>query len=157
MTESDPDRDSMMADDEGSVVLTRSAERLDIDTQWFVAGRMRLRRVVSTETRTVQVEVRREELVVDTDDIPSAGDTMTGIDTAGETIAGDAVAGDAEPAAPYVLYLREEVPEITTVVQPYEKVTVTTSVGTSAQRISETLGHEEITVDTAAAETHDAR
>ena len=64
--------ESTIGDDDAAVTL--SEERLDIGKVEQEAGRVRLRKYVTTETETITVPVRREKLVVER--IP-ATDTAT--------------------------------------------------------------------------------
>ena len=54
-------------------VLVRSEERLNVSTQRFTTGRARLEKYLITETRTITVEVTREEVrLVHDDTSPTA-------------------------------------------------------------------------------------
>jgi uncharacterized protein (TIGR02271 family) len=64
----------------GGRALIRSEERLDITTSRVPSGRVRLEKFVVTETRTVIVEARREEVRVvrlDVDEAVAAGSADT--------------------------------------------------------------------------------
>jgi stress response protein YsnF len=49
--------------------VTRSDEQLLLDIEWWPRQRVRVRKLIVTELRTISVEVRREELCVETIDI----------------------------------------------------------------------------------------
>jgi len=114
--------------------LTVSAERLQITTEWMRAGRVRLRRQIETDTRTVEVTLRREVLVVE--HLP-ATDTP---------VAATTEAVDREPV---VIVLRQEVPEIGIRVQAYERVTARVERVTEDQLITDNVRHEGIAFDDA--------
>ncbi|CAB4890114.1 YsnF/AvaK domain-containing protein [Rhodococcus kroppenstedtii] len=74
------DRDREPGDGTASTsdaTTTRSREDLVVGTEWVPYRRMRLRKRVVTEERTVTVTVRREELVVEVSDI-TAEDPVSG-------------------------------------------------------------------------------
>lgn len=121
--------------------LVLSEERLSASAMWAATERVVLRRQVVTETRQVEVTVRREELVVSRE----AADA-TSREGAG---AGDPDHGTHEPI---VMVLREEVPQVTTRVQPYEQVTVTVERTSGTETIHEQLRHEELEVQGVAGE-----
>jgi uncharacterized protein (TIGR02271 family) len=68
------DRELDQGVDRDETAMTLSEEHLDVRTVEQEAGRVRLRRYVTTETETVNVPVRKEKLVVER--VP-AGDTAT--------------------------------------------------------------------------------
>ena len=105
--------------DGASVVL--SAEQLRTTTEWVQSGQVRLRRRIVSETRTIEVVVRREELTIETVDVTPGA--------VGESYRGSALDGLAatrppvDHGPPLVFLLREEVPEIVLRPQVYERVT----------------------------------
>lgn len=104
---------------EGSAVVTLAAERLRTGTEWVESGRVRLRRRIVSETRTIEVVVRREELIIETHGVipgPSVGESYRGVDLDGPTIE------KPRERAPLVVALREEVPEVVMRPQVYERV-----------------------------------
>ena len=122
------------------------AERLDVGTEWTETGRVRLHRRVVTETRTVEVTVRREELVIDTDNVQDRDGVLVG------TVTGGQVAARAQaPAGPLVLALREEVAEVQLTVRPYELVTVNLIEVAESVQVSDQVRHEEVAVDASGA------
>lgn len=97
--------------------MTVSAEQVYVDTEWTVSGRVRLRRQIETRTETIQVTLRREVLVVDTEDTADADGPLAGVAT------GTPAVGAPGPVPePIVLVLREEVPEVSVQIRPYERV-----------------------------------
>jgi stress response protein YsnF len=58
--------------------MTISEEVLHVSTEWAEAGRVRLRRRIVTEARTVQVTLRREELQIEVEDVDEKRDVLTG-------------------------------------------------------------------------------
>lgn len=123
----DPTRDT--------VDVVRSEERLRVTSQRIPVERVLLRRHVVTETRTVTVQVRREELHIErvavTDGTPAT--------TAAEP-------GDNAPVL--VMVLSEEVAEVTTRVVPKERVRVFIERQTEQQSASATLRREVVEVAT---------
>ncbi len=120
-----------------------SRERLSVGTDWAETGRLGLRRRVVSETRTIQVTVHREELVVDGDDVAVHDGATTGTATDGPVTSGDASAPE-----PLVIVLREEVPRIQMELRAYERVTVHVNRVVSSVAVSGDVRHEEIAVDT---------
>lgn len=125
---------------------TLSHEVLHVDTEWAEAGQIRLRRRIVTETRTVEVSVRREELVVDVLDVDERRGALIGTARDGR------VSDEPDPQRPLVIVLQEEVPEVSVRLRPYERVTVTTSIGQRTGRVTGGLRHEEVQLDTSAAD-----
>lgn len=115
------------------VSVTRSEERLQVGTRRVVSGRVRLHRRVVTERLTVEVDVRREELVVEQTDEPGG--------TAADT------AGSPYRAEPLVVVLREEVPDVRVRVRPYEQVRVSVQEVASSEQVTEQLRKEVVEVE----------
>ncbi len=89
--------------------VTRSEEELQLSSTWRPVERLRLRKRVVTEERTVTLRLRREELVVEQE--PVGGGPVT--------------LGPPPPVRePLVLTLSEEQAVITTRVVPVEQVRV---------------------------------
>lgn len=104
-------------------------ERLRMDVVRVPVERVVLRRRIVTETRQVEVTVRREELEVSR--VPVAdGAGMSG----------------TPPTAPTVIVLSEEVPVVQVHTRPYEQVTVHVETTTTQQAVSGTVSHEEVEV-----------
>jgi len=133
----EPGRTSAAEPSEASVVV-RSEERLRVGNQLVPVERVRVRRRVVTETRTVQVEVRREELVLERLPVEASG-----------RAADSGPTGPTDPAGPreVVLELREEVPVVTTRVRPVERVWVWVARVAGTQQVATTLSREEIAID----------
>lgn len=129
MTSSEPTNDpSHRADPD--VAVTLFAERVDASTRWDATETVTVARRVVTTTKTVEVTVRREELVVESS----------------RRSAEAASAADLHPEhEPLVILLREEVPEVTMRVVPYEQVSVHVErVHTEDQRIDTQVRHDAV-------------
>ena len=131
---------------DGDDATTLSQEVLHVGTEWAEAGQIRLRRRIVTETRTVEVSVRREELVVDVLDVDERRGALVGTARDGR------VSDEPDPRRPLVIVLQEEVPEVSVRLRPYERVTVTTTIGHRTGRVTDDLRHEEAQLDTSAAD-----
>lgn len=112
------------------VAVTLFAERVDASTRWVATEAVTVRRRVVTTTKTVEVTVRREELVVET--------SRRSLESAS--------AAELHPEhEPLVILLREEVPEITMRAVPYEQVSVHVErVHTEDQRIETQVRHDAV-------------
>lgn len=112
------------------VAVTLFAERVDASTRWVATEAVTVARRVVTTTRTVEVTVRREELVVDSS--RRSAEAASGADLHPEH-------------EPLVILLREEVPEITMRVVPYEQVSVHVErVHTEDQRFDTEVRHDAV-------------
>ena len=138
-------------DEHSGPAVTVSEERLRVSTQWVQSGRVRLRRQVVSETRTIEVTVRREELVVEAFDTGAAD---TGADASG----GDASGGDPSGThEPMVFVLHEEVPQIAMAgTRAYERVTVHVDVAVSEQSVGGQVRREQADVDIVSAGDSDS-
>lgn len=87
-----------------------------MSTRWEVTGRLRLTRRVVTQTRQIEVTVRREELIAEWEPAQSGEPTPLGDDEAWQP---------AQTRDPLVIVLHEEVPELTVRVRAYEQATAT--------------------------------
>jgi stress response protein YsnF len=85
----------------------------------------------ASETRHLEVTVRREELVIDREPLAEAP-----------------VAAVRPPPEPLVVVLHEEVPVVDIRTRPYQEVTVTVELVTTEQPVSTELQHEHIQVET---------
>ncbi|KQQ22051.1 hypothetical protein ASF48_02140 [Rathayibacter sp. Leaf299] len=114
-----------------AVTVIRSEERLSATTVRTATERVRIRRVVVTEERTVTVPLRREELVIEREPIDGAGPAI-----------------DAEPPAPiiFVLHAEELVP--TTRVVPVERVSVLVDRIVEMRTVSDSVRKERVDVQT---------
>jgi stress response protein YsnF len=106
-------------------------ERLDIGLERDVVRAVVRRRVV-TETQSVEVTLRREVLEVEY--LPATAED-------------DAVAPGPVPA-PIVMVLSEEVPVVSTVARPYERVSIEVASIDGQQDVRATLGHEQVDIRT---------
>lgn len=116
----------------GPVEVTRSEERLRVDSDWLPVERVVVRRQTVSEVVQVQVEVtvRREVLVVERT-------PMTGARSRRSVPA---------PVEPLVVVLREEVPVVGVATRGYERVTVAVEQVTERQTYSAGLGSEQVDV-----------
>lgn len=114
-----------------AVTVIRSEERLSATTVRTATERVRIRRVVVTEERTVTVPLRREELVIEREPIDGAGPAI-----------------DAEPPTPitFVLHAEELVP--TTRVVPVERVSVLVDRIVEMRTVSDSVRKERVDVQT---------
>lgn len=113
---------------ESHVTVIRSEERLDVSTVRTATERVRIRKVVVTEERTVTVQVRREELVVEREPLDGP------------------LEGDGAPPEPLVIVLHAEVPVVSTRVVPVERVSVVVDRITAMRTVTEELRHERVDV-----------
>ena len=134
--------------------MTLSGERLVVTAkEWAVTGTVAVRRRVVTETKTIQVTVRREELVVDPPIAPPTGAVATdggadaGTADPGNEVGGDAGSGGHSTHAALVIVLSEEVPEVSLSVKAYEQVTVYVDPVSSDVKIPAQLRREVIDSD----------
>ncbi|QHC69733.1 YsnF/AvaK domain-containing protein [Rathayibacter sp. VKM Ac-2801] len=121
---------------EEAVTVVRSEERLDVTTVWTPTERLRVRKVVVTEERTVTVTLRREELVIERE--PLDRGTFDGAE--------DPPSG-ATPE-PITLVLHAEEPVLTTRVVPVERVHVMIDRIIAMQSATETIRKERVDVRT---------
>lgn len=120
------------------VEVVRSEQRLRVGVERVPVERVRVRRAVVTETRTIEVQVRREELRIERTPVePEAAQAFLA-----------ATAGEPGPAAQDItVVLREEVPEVVTHVRPVERVRVAVERTTVQREVRADLDREEITVE----------
>jgi uncharacterized protein (TIGR02271 family) len=111
-------------------VLVRN-EELEVGTQVRTSGQARLRKRTTTETRTVEVPVTREEIVLEREPVDP--------DSA-EARAADAGADEV------VVDTQEEVPVVTKKVSA-EKVSLDTATVQDTETVSETVRHDDVDVD----------
>ena len=133
----------------GEIDVVLSGEQLRLGTEWAESGRVRLRRRVVAHTRTIEVVVRREELIIETQDAAPGAEGAVGETYRGIAMDGPAVPGPSPRSTlPLVLALREEVPEIVLRTQVYERVTVDVVTATEVAIWHDDLRHEEADVTT---------
>lgn len=118
-------------------VLVRN-EELEVGTERRSSGEARLRKRTTTETRTVEVPVTREEIVLEREPVdPDSAEARA------------ADAGDDE----VVVETHEEVPMVTKKVSA-EKVRLDTATVQDTETVSETLRHDDVDVDRDAAKNN---
>lgn len=110
--------------------ITRSEERLDVDTRTQVAGRARLRKWVDTEYVNMTIPVRRQKAALETE---RTGDDMSG----------------PELSAPEQreVILSEERPVVSTTVQPVQRVRLGKETVTDEQTVTEHVRKEHVEID----------
>ncbi len=127
-----------------AIEVVRSEERLRAGVERVVTRRVLVGKRIVTEERTVNVTVRREELVFEDRPVGSeAGDA--GFET-------DVRAGSGEPVVEFLL--SEEEPVVTVRTVPRERVRVFREWQTSEQQVEAVLGREEIELDEASPRTN---
>lgn len=125
------------AGSDGTAEVVLREERLRVGHERVPVERVRISRRVVTETRTVEMQVRREELHVER--FPLTG----GVAGAG------ADAGPASGPREVRLVLSEEVPVVTTQVRPVEHVRIWVDEVVEQQAVTAELRHEDVDVDVA--------
>lgn len=116
----------------GAVEMIRSEERLRTSTVRRPATRVRLRKRIVTETRTITVQVSREEFVQEQESITGPGGDQSG------QLLGESDALDIE----FVLHEQRPVVSMETVA--VERVRVRTRTITEDQTITDTVRKEQI-------------
>jgi uncharacterized protein (TIGR02271 family) len=116
--------------------MTRSEERLNIDTRAEEVGRARLRKYVVTEDVTETVPVSREEARVEREPITDAN-------------VGDALEGPAISEAEHEVTLTAERPVVEKEAVPVERVRLDKETVTDQEQVSETVRKEQVDVDAA--------
>ena len=113
---------------DAEVVLHEERVRVDVARE---AVRAVVRRRIVSETRTLEVTVRRE--VLEVEQLPAEGPALP-------------VAQERRQALSLVL--SEEVPVVTLQVQPYERVTLDVHPVTAEERVTTTSGEERVELTT---------
>lgn len=138
-------RDELIAAlDNTGQTMTRSEERLVASTEVYQTGRARLRKYVITEDVQITVQVRREELRLEHQDIPLAGQ---------EPVEDPDVFGPADVfegpdgGSVFEITLHEERPVITTEIVSVQRVRLTKVVHTDEQVLSGQVRKERIDAD----------
>ena len=114
--------------------MTRSEERLDVGTTSEEAGRVRLRKYVTTEQETVTVPVKKERAVLETEPITDAN-------------RGDATAGPAISEEEHEVVLKEERAVVGKTAEPVERVRLGKETVTDEETVSEEVRKEHIEAD----------
>lgn len=130
------------------MVLHERHDRVGVER--VVTGTVRVSRRIVTETRTVEVTVRREVLDVDPPVAPGARDANEVYDVDADQTAPSA---DPEPAGrpdrDLVLELYAEIPVISTRVVPTERVRIRVRTVDGVARVDTTTARERLEVDQA--------
>lgn len=135
----EPEAQAHLFGQDDSILI--NAERITTQGSWIISGTLRLRREIRTETRMLEILVRREILTVDYQEAPGAG-------SAGQP---DQAVEALEPPnerPPVSFVLHEEQPEVILRAQPYEIVTARFSRARTGHTINESLRHEEVVIET---------
>jgi len=114
--------------------MTRSEEHLRVGTTDQESGRARLRKYVTTEMETQTVPVRKEHAVLETEPITDAN-------------AGDAIGGPAISEEEHEVVLHEERAVTETVVEPVERVRLTTETTVEDETVEAEVRKEHIEAD----------
>ncbi|PWJ53845.1 conserved domain-containing protein [Quadrisphaera granulorum] len=114
--------------------MTRSEERMHVATERRESGRARLRKHVVTETQTRQVPTSHEEVTLEREPI-TAGNRES------------ATSGPELSEEEHEVVLHEEVPVVSTTVEPVERVRVGTEEVREERPVSADVRKEEIDLD----------
>lgn len=114
--------------------MTRSKEELQVGKQTSEAGRVRLRKYVTTEQQTVSVPVSHEEVRLEREPINDAN-------------RGEAVSGPDISEEEHEVILHKEEPVVGTTTTPVERVRLDTQEVTEQERVSGEVREEHIDVD----------
>ena len=149
-------------DVDSTVDVVLHAERLLISRARYATERVRFSKRIVTTTRTFEVPVRIEQLVISHEPFPpatsvdtlSATSAATPAATSTNTVVSDLtlaapvhLPGDGESESDLIIVLHEEVPEFTLRVASVERVTIGVRTVVAEQTITATLGSETISVD----------
>jgi len=124
----DPTPTPADADGDGPVVV-RSEEQLTTGVESVAVRRMRIRKVVVTEERTLTVQIRREELHLEDEPITGGEPTSSAL-------------GDRE----VVVVLHEERPVVTTEVVAVERARIATYRVNEEQTVTDNVRREVVDV-----------
>jgi uncharacterized protein (TIGR02271 family) len=114
--------------------MTRSEEQVRVGTTEEEAGRVRLRKYVTTEMETQTVPVRKERAVVETEPITDAN-----VD--------DALDGPAISEEEHEVVLHEERPVVEKTTTPVERVRLGTEATTDEETVTEEVRKEHVEVE----------
>jgi uncharacterized protein (TIGR02271 family) len=114
--------------------MTRSEERVTVGTQQVETDRVRLRKHVVTEQKTITVPVTHEEVRIEREPITDAnrGDALSGPDLSDEE---------------HEVVLTEERPVVQKETVPVERIRLDKDTVTEQQQVTTDVAHEEIAVD----------
>ena len=136
-TRGDNDRGTEGHDTSGPTTddaMTRSEERVDVGTTSQEAGRVRLRKYVTTEQETHTVPVRKERAVLESEPVTDAN-------------VGNATSGPDLSEEEHEVVLNEERATVDKKVEPVERVRVGTETVTDEQTVTEDVRKEHIEAD----------
>lgn len=120
--------------------MTRSEERLTVGTRRHVTGRVRLQKFITTETVTVDVQVRREEVRL-------VHEPADGTDLAGDSGGWEGGRPGDPSRKEVVLVLHEERPVVTVQVVPVERVRLVVDQVATTQTVSGQVRKEQIELE----------
>ncbi|WP_328291468.1 YsnF/AvaK domain-containing protein [Kineococcus sp. NBC_00420] len=129
------------------VEVVLHAQRLLISRQRVATERVRFVKQIVTSTRTIEVPVRIEQLVISHEPLTGAADDGLRDET-GNGRAGTELSVAGADASGLVIVLHEEVPEVTMRVVAKERVSVGVRTVNGEQVVSASLGTEVVDVDT---------
>jgi stress response protein YsnF len=135
--------DSNRSPDAGEA-MTRSEERLVAGTEVYEAGWARLRKYVITEDVQITVQVRREELRLERETIPTAG---RGLVEDPDVFGPDGAYAGPDGGTVFEIVLHEEQPVITTEIVPVQRVRLTKIVHTDEHIVTGQVRKERIEAD----------
>jgi stress response protein YsnF len=124
--------------------MTRSEERLVAGTEVYEAGRARLRKYVITEDVQITVRVRREELRLEQETLPTVS---RGLVEDPDVFGPDEVYGGPDGGTVFEIVLHEERPVVTTEIIPVQRVRLTKLVHTDDHVVTGRVRRERIEVD----------
>ena len=114
--------------------MTRSEEQVQVGTTSQEAGRVRLRKYVTTEQETHTVPVRKEKAVLETEPITEGN-------------VGSATSGPDISEEEHEVVLREERATVDKTVEPVERVRLGTETTTDEETVTEEVRKEHVEVD----------
>ena len=136
------DREQLIAALNGTDdAMTRSEEQLVVSTELWETGRARLRKFVTTEDIQITVQVRREGIRLEREEIP-AGERRPVRDP--DVFGPAEVFAGRDGGVVYEIILHEERPVVTTEIVPVERVRLTKVVETDDQVITGEVRKERI-------------
>lgn len=121
--------------------MIRSEERLVAGTDVVEIGRARLRKHVITEEVQITVQVRREELRLEREAIPTGMQTLVHDP---DVFGPDEVFGGADGGVVFDITLHEERPVVTTEIVPVERVRLSKLIQTDTEVITGPVRKERI-------------
>jgi uncharacterized protein (TIGR02271 family) len=122
------DHNAGRSPDPGQVAVTRSEEHLSVRTIRTPTERVRIRKVIITEERTVTIPVRREEVLIEREPLAPG--------TSGSSVA----------AHPITIILHAEEPVISTRVIPVERVHVLVDTITQMTSVTDNVRAERVEI-----------